>query len=73
MSIKFETQTESLVFMEQVGDKNKMIIQLEDRRQTEQLELRSSGEGDFSSSNIKILLCTINVAFKSSITRQEFY
>ena len=64
MSIKFETQTESLVFMEQVGDKNKMIIQLEDRRQTEQLELRSSGEGDFCFSNIKILLCTINVAFK---------
>ena len=46
MEINLGTQTESLVFMEQVGVKNKMIIQLENRRQTEYIELESSGEGN---------------------------
>ena len=48
MCINFETQpqTESTIIMEQFGDRNKMIIQLEDRRKTGQFELKSSGEGD---------------------------
>lgn len=33
-------------FIEQIGNKNKMIIQLDDRRQSEQLELQSTGEGE---------------------------
>ena len=46
MDINLGRRTESLVFMKQVGDKNKMIIQLEDRRQTEYIELKSSGKGN---------------------------
>lgn len=44
MSIKFGKQMDAPFFIEQIGNKNKMIIQLEDRRQSEQLELRSTGE-----------------------------
>lgn len=45
MSIKFGKQMDAPFFIEQIGNKNKMIIQLDDRRQSEQLELQSTGEG----------------------------
>lgn len=45
MSIKFGKQMDAPFFIEQIGNKNKMIIQLDDRRQSEQLELQTSGEG----------------------------
>lgn len=45
MNIKFGKQMDAPFFIEQIGNKNKMIIQLDDRRQSEQLELQSSGEG----------------------------
>lgn len=44
MSITFGKQMDAPFFIE-IGNKNKMIIQLDDRRQSEQLELQSSGEG----------------------------
>lgn len=44
MSIKFGKQMDAPFFIEQIGNKNKMIIQLDDRRQSEQLELQSTGE-----------------------------
>lgn len=45
MSITFGKQMGAPFFIEQIGNKNKMIIQLDDRRQSEQLELQSTGEG----------------------------
>lgn len=45
MSITFGKQMDAPFFIEQIGNKNKLIIQLDDRRQSEQLELQSTGEG----------------------------
>lgn len=45
VSVNVGKNTDTLLFLEQFGNSNKVIIQIEDRRQSKLLELQSSGTG----------------------------
>lgn len=45
VSVNVGKNTDTLLFLEQFGNSNKVIIQIEDGRQSKLLELQSSGTG----------------------------
>lgn len=45
MGINIDAESDSSVACCQVGDENKLIFQIEDRRQIKQLQIETSGKG----------------------------
>lgn len=74
MEVNFEEGERDPFFVEQFGNNNKMIVQLYDRRQPEQLQIKSSGRGRCKTSFLEedIYLC-IPVILQLTINFWDFY